>query len=199
MVPAVMAAGSDTSEASLSEEADVRCIRSRSCSGESDDSGRGAGDSGALGRDSNGRVPEVSDEGACGGGAPRKRGGLEISGMSAAEGAVRESRSISFSLGIVMLPLGTVMLPLGTVMLPLDAMSPREASTGDCGVGVVAGAEIGVPGMFPTPRGRITGAVLAESIRDASRTASSSTDGSGSCWTSDVAGDEYRMLGARTD
>jgi len=192
MVPAVMAAGSDTSEASLSEEADVRCTRSGSWSGESDDSGRGAGDSGALGRDSNGRVPEVSDEGACGGGAPRKRGGLEISGMSAADGAVRESRSIS-------LPLGAVMLPLGTVILPLEAMSPREASTGDCGVGVVAGAEIGVPGMFPTPRGRITGAVLAESIRDASRTASSSTDGSGSCWTSDVAGDEYRMLGARTD
>jgi hypothetical protein len=124
--------------------------------------------------------------------------------MSAADGAVRESRLISFSLGIVMLPLGTVMLPLGTVMLPLgtvmlplgtvmlplDAMSPREASTGDCGVGVVAGAEIGVPGMFPTPRGRITGAVLAESIRDASRTASSSTAGTGACCTSDVAGDE---------
>jgi len=91
------------------------------------------------------------------------------------------------------------MLPLVAVMLPLDAMSPREASTGDCGVGVVAGAEIGVPGMFPTPRGRITGAVLAESIREASRTASSSTAGTGACCTSDVAGDEYRMLGARTD
>jgi hypothetical protein len=76
---------------------------------------------------------------------------------------------------------------------------PRGFSTGAFGVCNDAGAEMGVPGMFPTPRGRITGAVLAESIREASRTASSSTAGTGACCTSDVAGDEYGMLGARTD
>ena len=156
MVPAVMAAGSDIAEASLSEEPDVRCTRSVSRSGESEDFGRGAGDSGALGRDSNGRVPEVSDEGDCGGGAPRKRGGLEITGISAADGAVSASRSMFAS---------------------PSATPPRGFPTGTCSGVDDTGAAMGVPGMFPTPRGRMTGEVLAESIRDASRTASSSTVG----------------------
>ena len=81
----------------------------------------------------------------------------------------------------------------------LSTTPPRGFSTGTCSGVDDTGAEMGVPGMFPTPRGRITGSVLAESIRDASRTASSSTAGTGACCTSDVAGDEYRMLGARTD
>ena len=74
---------------------------------------------------------------------------------------------------------------------------PLGTDTGD-GPASMGEAEMGVPGIFPTPRGRMTGSALAVVMRVTARTASSSAAGVEASWGAGAGCEENRTLGART-